>query len=97
MGGSPGAKRGEPHPLSCTGQAPRLDGSVLPAFPSWSCGDGGLVGLSAERDQSQEAAGCSVAQELQSTPSALPPCANSLAAQEGPSASSPLGHLFFFF
>ena len=55
------------------------------------------MGLSAERDKSQEAAGGSVAQELQSTPSAHPPCANSLAAQEGPSASSPLGHLFFFF
>ena len=68
MGGSPGAKLGEPHPLSCPGRAPRRDGSVLPPFPSWSCGDGGLVGLSAERDQSQEAAGCSAAQELQSTP-----------------------------
>lgn len=54
------------------------------------------MGLSAEWDQSQEAAGCSAAQELQSTPFALPPCANSLAPQEGPSASSPLGHFFFY-
>lgn len=54
------------------------------------------MGLSAEWDQSQEAAGCSAAQELQSTPSALPPCANSLVPQEGPSASSPLGHFFFY-
>lgn len=53
------------------------------------------MGLSAEWDQSQEAAGCSAAQELQSTPFALPPCTNSLAPQEGPSASSPLGHFFF--